>query len=133
MIPPFDDNGYLPPGVHPATLEEIAARFGRQSEIRQVQMDSLGWLVDLAWRAGIQRLVINGSFVTDAEEPNDVDCLLLIDDAYPQDAEADGQLQEGLPFLQLIFVQQPDFDWYVRVQFATDRDNLFKGMVEVMR
>jgi hypothetical protein len=27
VIPPFDDNGYLPPGIHSATLDEIAARF----------------------------------------------------------------------------------------------------------
>jgi hypothetical protein len=29
MIPAFNDNGYLPPGVYPATLAEIEARFGR--------------------------------------------------------------------------------------------------------
>ena len=28
MIPPFKDHGYLPPGIHPATLEEVEARFG---------------------------------------------------------------------------------------------------------
>ena len=32
MIPPFDDSGCLPPGIHPATLDEIEARFGRSSE-----------------------------------------------------------------------------------------------------
>jgi hypothetical protein len=36
-----------------------------------------------------------------------------------------------LPFLQLIFAQQPDFDWYVLAQFASDRDMIAKGMVEV--
>ena len=48
MIPEFNDDGYLPPGLHRATLEEIAARFGRETELRRVQMESLGWLVDLA-------------------------------------------------------------------------------------
>ena len=38
MIPDFNDHGYLPPGIHPATLEEIAARFGEESELRRVQM-----------------------------------------------------------------------------------------------
>jgi hypothetical protein len=51
MIPHFNADGYLPPGIHPATLEEIAARFGQESELRQVQMQSLRWLVDLARRA----------------------------------------------------------------------------------
>ena len=40
MIPPFNENGYLPPGIHKASLEEIAERFGRQSEIRRAQMES---------------------------------------------------------------------------------------------
>jgi len=35
MIPPFTESGWLPPGIHPATLEEIAQRFGTSSEIRR--------------------------------------------------------------------------------------------------
>jgi hypothetical protein len=62
MIPPFNDNGYLPPGIHPATLEEVRERFGCESEVRRVQMESLEWLMDLVRRAGVQRMVINGSF-----------------------------------------------------------------------
>jgi hypothetical protein len=78
LIPPFDERGYLPPGIHSATLDEIETRFGRESELRRVQFESLCWLVDLARRAGMARLVVNGSFVTDAYEPNDVDCVLLM-------------------------------------------------------
>ncbi len=77
MIPAFYDNGYLPPGIHLATLDEIRDRFGLESEVRRAQMESLVWLVDLARSAGIRRIVVNGSFVTDILEPNDVDCVLL--------------------------------------------------------
>ena len=73
MIPEFDDRGYLPAGIHGATLEEVAARFGQESELRRVQVESLKWLIDLAQRAGARRLIANGSFVTDVVEPNDVD------------------------------------------------------------
>ncbi len=83
MIPAFNDDGYLPAGIHRATLEEIAARFGQETELRRVQMQSLGWLVDLARRAGALRLVVNESFVTDRPEPNDVDCVLLIGAGFP--------------------------------------------------
>ena len=86
MIPPFDENGYLPPGIHPATLDEVAERFGQESELRRDQMESLRWLVDAARRSGAERLVINGSFVTDRPEPNDVDCVLLIGPGFPRDA-----------------------------------------------
>jgi hypothetical protein len=58
MIPAFNEHGYLPAGVHAATLDEIEDRFGRESEVRRVQMESLRWLADLARRAGVKRLVI---------------------------------------------------------------------------
>jgi hypothetical protein len=77
MIPDFDDNDYLPAGIHAASLEEIAVRFGYEPELRRVQMESLHWLVDLAKRVGVRRIIVNGSFVTDKWEPNDVDCVLL--------------------------------------------------------
>jgi hypothetical protein len=41
MIPYLDDDGYLPPGVHPATLDEVEERFGIGSEVRRVQMESI--------------------------------------------------------------------------------------------
>src|SRR5437879_5445824 len=100
MIPALDAHGYLPPGIHGAPLDEIAARFGQDSELRRVQLESLRWLVDLARRAGVLRIVVNGSFVTDSYEPNDVDCALLIDNNYPTDAAVDAELQQGLPFIQ---------------------------------
>ena len=132
MIPPFDDHGYLPPGVHPATLDEVEARFGRESELRRVQMQSLRWLVNLARRAGVLRLVINGSFVTDVLDPNDVDCVLLIESGFPREQAAEEELVAGLPFLELSLVSQADFNLLVEEFFATDRHSVAKGMVEVV-
>jgi hypothetical protein len=43
-----------------ATIDEVAARVGRESEVRRVQMESLRWLVDLARRGGVKRLVRRG-------------------------------------------------------------------------
>ena len=133
MIPPFDEHGYLPSGIHPATLDEVVARFGCESEIRRVQMQSLRWLVDLARRAGVLRLIINGSFVTDVLEPNDVDCVLLIGSGFPQDQVAEAELLSGLPFLELSLVNQADFRMLVDEFFATDRHSVAKGMVEVVQ
>jgi hypothetical protein len=83
MLPAFDVNGRLPPGIHPAALDEIDQRFGRASELRRVQLESLRWMIDLAKRAGVRRIVLNGSFVTDIIEPNDVDCALLVAPGFP--------------------------------------------------
>ncbi len=131
MIPDFNDDGYLPQGIHRATLKEIAARFGQESEIRQAQMESLHWLVDLARRAGVQRIVVNGSFVTEKLEPNDVDCVLLIGPDFPHDPAAEMELLAGLPFLNFELVDQEGFKHFTERTFATDRDLVPKGMVEV--
>jgi hypothetical protein len=106
MIPPFDENGFLPAGIHPATLEEIDVRFGQSSEIRRVQMDSVRWMIDLALRSGVKRLVLNGSFVTDIIEPMDVDCVLLVATGYPTDPAAEEELEKGMPFLDVAIVGQ---------------------------
>jgi hypothetical protein len=132
MIPDFNDDGYLPPGIHPAGLEEIAERFGQEPELRRVQMESLRWLVDLAKRVGIHRLIVNGSFVSDKWEPNDIDCVLLQGPSFPLDEAADAELWAGLPFIQIAVVGQVEFDLYVQTIYATDRHGTAKGLVEVI-
>ena len=132
MIPPFNDDGYLPAGVFQATMEEIAVRFGRQSEIRQSQMESLGWLIELARRIGAERLIINGSFVTDVLEPNDVDCVLLIPAKSRKNPEAEAELLAGLPFVDVKLVRQRAFKVFVETIFVTDRHYTSKGMIEVI-
>ncbi len=132
MIPEFNDDGYLPPGIHRATLEEIALRFGQETELRQVQMESLRLLVDLARRAGVQRLVVNGSFVTDKVEPNDVDCVLLIGPDFPREASAQAELSVGLPFINMESVRPDAFQQFTEDIFANDRRLVPKGMIEVM-
>ena len=132
MIPPFNDAGYLPPGIHPATRAEVEARFGRASELRRAQMESVRWIVDLAVRAGVQRIVLNGSFVTDTIEPNDVDCVLLIGPDFPKDRAAESELLKGFPFLDVALVDNADFDYFANRFFAFDRNREPKGVIEVI-
>jgi hypothetical protein len=133
MIPPFEDNGYLPPGIHSATLDEIEARFGRESELRRVQLESLRWLINLAGGAEVERVVLDGSFVTDSIEPNDIDCVLLLGPHFSTDCPAAKELVDGLPFLDLELVEGPEFSLLVEKIFATDRNGVPKGLVEVIR
>jgi hypothetical protein len=132
MIPPFNEHGYLPPGIHKATLEELAERFGWQSEVRRDEMESLQWLMGLVKRLDVRRLVLNGSFVTDEAEPNDVDCVLLVDFDSPRGAEVAEALRAGLPFLGIYIVDQDDFEFLVESVFVTDRDCVPRGMIEVI-
>lgn len=133
MIPPFDESGSLPPGIHPATLAEIEARFGVQSEVRRVQMESVRWMVDLAVRAGAERIVLNGSFVTDIIEPNDVDCVLLFRRGGCKDLQALQELRDGVPFVGITVAFKKEFDRMINRVFASDRHGTAKGMVEVVR
>ncbi len=95
-------------------------------------MESLRWLVDLARRAGVQRIVVNGSFVTDRSEPNDVDCVLLIGPDFPHDASAETELLAGLPFINMELVGPAAFQQFTERTFASDRKLVPKGMVEVV-
>ena len=132
MIPEFEEYGYLPPGIHLATLDEIEARFGLESEIRRVQMESLRWLADLVHRSGAERLVINGSFTTNTNEPNDLDCAVMISEGMRFDPEIDEEFELGLPFLQIEVLLPGPFSWLVDRMFASDRDMVPKGVVEVI-
>jgi hypothetical protein len=132
IIPPFTDSGLLPPGIHPASLAEIERRFGILSEVRHAQMESVRWMIDLAIRAGAQRIVLNGSFVTDIIEPNDVDCVLLFMPGQRKDKGAFNELNDGLPFLDITLAAPEDFQEFVSHVFAADRLGASKGMIEVI-
>ena len=136
MLPPFNEYGLLPGGIHDCTIEEAEVRFGRFQEsdrrpqlwaqfrefFREVQAASL-----------IAAILLNGSFVTDAFEANDVDCVLLIGPGFPRDSAAETELLAGLPFLEINLVGQADFDMLVQQFFATDRHSRSKGMVEIVQ
>lgn len=74
-IPPFDpDTGLLPPGEHEANWDEIEARFGWTLRRRQL-LDGLGDGLAILAQANCSLVWLNGSFVTDKDEPGDFDCV----------------------------------------------------------
>jgi hypothetical protein len=76
--------------------------------------------------------LVDGSFVTDVLEPNDVDCVLLQGPTYRRHSAAASEISRGLPFLEIAVVTQKDFEFLSAVMFSTDRDMIPKGLVEVM-
>ena len=82
MIPNLTENGFLPVGIHPAILEELEERFAvfDRSDQRFRIFEKLKALIGEARTAGIvRRIYVAGSFVTDKPEPNDFDCILVLD------------------------------------------------------
>ena len=41
MLPPFDEHGNLPPGIHRCTIEELIQHFGTGSVEREVEIQEL--------------------------------------------------------------------------------------------
>lgn len=73
MIPPFDPaTGALPPGSHPATLEQIRKRLGF-TERRRWLLEGLRCAIEAFWTAGIREIYIDGSFCTEKPDPGDID------------------------------------------------------------
>jgi hypothetical protein len=75
LIPQFDGRGLLPAGVHSAVWEEVVGRFGWNERRRRL----LGGLEEALKgpgglkAAGCRRVYLNGSFVSDKQQPNDID------------------------------------------------------------
>jgi hypothetical protein len=133
MLPPFNEHGYLPPGIHPCHLDEVVARFGSGSSERVVEAKELVSFVAWARSAGVRRLILNGSFVTAKAAPNDVDVVILPGPGYPRDQRSAGSEETLWPFLQ-VFVAADEADleaWALR-DFGTDRQQRKKRVVEVV-
>ena len=82
MLPDFTDDGLLPPGIHCATLKEFEQRFVyfAHSDQRFRLFEKLRELYQQARQSGIvQRFLVGGSFVAAQAEPNDFDCILILD------------------------------------------------------
>jgi len=75
---------------------------------------------------------LNGSFVTDIMEPNDVDCVLLFARRRRRNRLAIRELRSGLPFLEIAIVDEDEFHYLVDGWFASDRFYKPKGMIEVI-
>jgi hypothetical protein len=83
VLPAFNEEGDLPPGVHRATLPEVLERFGQGSVQRCAVADRLQRVYQLVTSTGhLARFVVFGSFITTKEEPNDVDIILLMEDTF---------------------------------------------------
>jgi hypothetical protein len=132
MLPPFDDSGNLPPGIHTCSVEDLKSRFGSGSEERETEISELMDFIEAARRAGVRRLLVNGSFVTGKLAPNDVDVVFLPGPDYPRHGQELVASDVVWPFLQVIVAaDDADFEaWAIR-QFATDRKGRPKGVVEV--
>jgi hypothetical protein len=145
VIPPFeaepgeDGRLQLPPGVHLASWEEIAQRFGTNERRREILRGLLRALQALR-AAGCTRAYLDGSFVTSKEPPRDFDgcwddrgvdydrldpvLLEFADHRAAQKAAFDGEMFVASWQADPLGTLFLDF-------FQRDRDGRAKGIVEI--
>ena len=71
MIPEFNEDGYLPPGIYEASFEEVKNRFGF-SRKRQKLLQGMSFLLEQCRILHCDILYLDGSFVTTAENREQV-------------------------------------------------------------
>jgi hypothetical protein len=79
MIPELED-GVLPDGLHDCTVEEVEAVFGRfQKSDRRIRLTERlkAYLADASRSGIVVAVVIDGSYVTAKEEPEDIDLIVV--------------------------------------------------------
>jgi hypothetical protein len=80
-IPALNPDGFLPSGLFDCDLPEMRARFGvfRTSDRRPQLFARLEELVRAMRLSGLfEELIIDGSFVTLKEQPNDIDVIAVL-------------------------------------------------------
>ena len=75
-IPKLDVHGLLPAGVHDCTLMEVETVFAWNAHRRRLCRDFASCFEDELRPRFAAPILVDGSFVTSAEEPNDVDVVL---------------------------------------------------------
>jgi len=140
MIPGFRDDGYLPDGLHAASEASVTFRFGSSSSRRRRLILRLRRWLELSRLTNARRFLLDGSFVTSEEQPNDIDAVVLLADDFEQ------QVSRGLdPALELeamlltrrpeeIFAAEDLRDWNEWVEFFSrtrEPDGRRKGLMEI--
>jgi hypothetical protein len=83
-IPPLNNDGLLPPGVHDSTLDELRERFGQfQTTDRRYRLYEQfeRYVKELQGTGSIMAIIVDGSFVTSRSDPNDIDLILILSSA----------------------------------------------------
>jgi hypothetical protein len=140
MIPNFRDDGYLPEGLHLATEAEVTFRFGSGTPRRRRLVLRLRRWLELSRLTGAHRFLVDGSFVTAKEEPNDIDAVVLLADDFER--QVSNGLAAALEIEEMLLTRRPEEifaaedirDWNDWVEFFSrtrEADGRRKGLLEI--
>jgi hypothetical protein len=142
-LPEFKEFGDLPEGNYAASLAEVVARFGTGSSHRKAVTDRLARIYELAVATGhLDRLVVFGSYVSDAYCPNDVDVILVMRNEFrPEEcssqsavlfdhARANGELGASIFWVGPSMLLGESLEQFLAF-WQTKRDGRRRGVVEI--
>jgi hypothetical protein len=140
MVPDFRHDGYLPEGVHMATEAEVTFRFGSSTVRRRRLVLRLRRWLELSRLTYARRFVVDGSFITAKEEPNDIDAVVLVADDFEQ--QISEALDAALELEDMLLTRRPEeifaaedtHDWDDWIEFFSrtrEPDGRRKGLVEI--
>jgi hypothetical protein len=143
VLPPLNEAGDLPGGVHRAGWEEVELRFGKGTGERVHAMATLRHVHELAVRTGaLRRLYVFGSFVSAVPAPRDVDVVVVMDRGFrieqcPRESltlfsHADAQARYGASvfWLREGMLDAAGMRDFLRV-WQVRRDGTVRGILEV--
>ncbi|MFW5692695.1 MAG: DUF6932 family protein [Thermoguttaceae bacterium] len=140
MIPAFRDDGYLPDGLHVATEAEVTFRFGSSTMRRRRLILRFRRWMELARATNAKRFLLDGSFVTSKEQPNDIDAVVWLAEDFAEQVAQGSDCALELESMLLtrnpeeIFAAEDLRDWEDWVEFFSrtrEPDDRRKGLVEV--
>jgi hypothetical protein len=143
MLPPLTTEGFLPPGVYLASLDEIMVVFGGQNAVRRRLAQRLEDILGrVEGTAHLKRAFVWGSFVTAKPEPRDVDVMLVMSAEFRSefctpDARQvfDGEVAERVLGATVLWTREDvptDLLNAFLEQWQIDRGGLRRGIVEVL-
>lgn len=139
MLPPLNEHGDLPAGVHVADWTEVQQRFGTGSKVRLHAFETLKRLHELATATGALRtFYVFGSFVSTTPEPRDVDVVLVmsrdfrLEDCPPQSRALFSHLAAQVRFGATIFwFREETMPQDLMRAWQVKRDGTLRGILEV--
>jgi hypothetical protein len=143
MVPQFTDEGLLLPGIHETDLEELGEKMG-WSRKRSELLEGLEKALELMASCGVERVYLDGSFVTDKDRPNDIDgCYDLAGDVTAEDVRrlapifppnpsnrAEAKRRFGVDLFPAAATELGSGQPFLRF-FQTDREGRERGVLSV--
>jgi hypothetical protein len=146
VIPLFNADGWLPPGIHRCTLVEAAARLGTfQGSDRRPRLWArfTEFLREASLSGAVQMIVLDGSFVTAKPDPNDIDLVLVLPASHDFSADlpaaqydilAQKRVRKRFGF-DILVVKIGSESWEQAVTFfqqVRQRPGVKKGLLEIL-